>query len=239
MSASSPDTKNTKNTQRERLEAKEQSILNAATEVFTALGVDGSTMAEIARRAHIAEGTLYLYHKNKQDLLAVVVGNFWADLTKGALVAVDASLPVMEQLEQLATYHLKALIQQFDMVGLTYRARLRHGEPEYQLPKIREYVRVFDQIIERGISRQEFTEAMPLWQCRDVFYGALEYSARTLLLREAQFDASVVSQLLVMFHPYKTTQTLAADPEKDDPSTSERLANIEAQLALLVEREAK
>jgi TetR/AcrR family fatty acid metabolism transcriptional regulator len=235
MSASSP---NTKNTQRERLEAKEQTILNAATEVFTALGVDGSTMAEIARRAHIAEGTLYLYHKNKQDLLAVVVGNFWADLTKGALVAVDASLPAIEQLEQLATYHLKALIQQFDMVGLTYRARLRHGEPEYQLPKIREYVRVFDQIIERGISRQEFTQAMPLWQCRDVFYGALEYSARTLLLREAQFDASVVNQLLVMFHPYKTTQNLAADSEKHAPSTSERLANIEAQLALLVEREA-
>lgn len=235
MSASSP---NTKNTQRERLEAKEQTILNAATEVFTALGVDGSTMAEIARRAHIAEGTLYLYHKNKQDLLAVVVGNFWADLTKGALVAVDASLPAIEQLEQLATYHLKALIQQFDMVGLTYRARLRHGEPEYQLPKIREYVRVFDQIIERGISRQEFTHAMPLWQCRDAFYGALEYSARTLLLREAQFDASVVNQLLVMFHPYKTTQTPAADSEKHAPSTSARLANIEAQLALLVEREA-
>ncbi len=236
MSASSP---NTKNTQRERLEAKEQSILNAATEVFTALGVDGSTMAEIARRAHIAEGTLYLYHKNKQDLLAVVVGNFWADLTKGALIAVDASFPVMEQLEQLATYHLTALIQQFDMVGLTYRARLRHGEPEYQLPKIREYVRVFDQIIERGISRQEFIEEMPLWQCRDAFYGALEYSARTLLLREAQFDASVVKQLLVMFHPYKIEQIPAVDSEKNAASTSERLAKIEAQLALLVEREAK
>ena len=52
MSASSS---HTKNTQRERLEAKEQSILKAATDVFTALGVDGTTMAEIARRAHIAE----------------------------------------------------------------------------------------------------------------------------------------------------------------------------------------
>ena len=236
MSASSS---HSKHTQRERLEAKEQSILKAATEAFSALGVDGTTMAEIARRAHIAEGTLYLYHKNKQDLLAVVVGNFSAELTTGALTAVDASLPVTEQLKQLATYHLTALIQQFDMVGLTYRARLRHGEPEYQLPKIREYVRVFDQIIERGTNRKELSEALPLWQCRDVFYGALEYSARTLLLREVQFDSSVVDQLLVMFHPYKIDQTPAVFAEKKDTSVSNRLAKIEAQLAVLVEREPK
>ena len=46
MSASSS---HQKNTQRERLEAREQNILKAATEAFSALGVDGSTMAEGAR----------------------------------------------------------------------------------------------------------------------------------------------------------------------------------------------
>ena len=229
MSASSS---HQKNTQRERLEAREQNILKAATEAFSALGVDGTTMAEIARRAHIAEGTLYLYHKNKQDLLAVVVQNFWAELTKGALNAVDVSLPVMAQLEQLATYHLAALIQQSDMVGLTYRARLRHGEPEYQLPKIREYVRVFDQIMERGINRKELSEALPVWQCRDVFYGAL-------LLREAQFDPSVVKQLLVMFQPYTIDHTSAFVAGQKDASISNRLEKIESQLAkLLINRES-
>ena len=236
MSASSS---HQKNTQRERLEAREQNILKAATEAFSALGVDGTTMAEIARRADIAEGTLYLYHKNKQDLLAVVVQNFWAELTKGALIAVDVSLPVMTQLEQLATYHLAALIQQSDMVGLTYRARLRHGEPEYQLPKIREYVRVFDQIMERGINRKELSEAIPLWQCRDVFYGALEYSSRTLLLREAEFDSSVVKQLLAMFQPYTIDQTPAVMAGQKDTSIANRLEKIESQLAkLLIDRES-
>ena len=231
MSASSP---NPKNTQRERLEAREHSILKAATEVFTAMGVDGTTMAEIARRAHIAEGTLYLYHKTKQDLLAVVVQNFWAELTQGAIEAVEVNAPVIEQLEQLATYHLTALIQQFDMVGLTYRARLRHGEPEYQLPKIREYVRIFDQIIERGIDRKELSSELPLWQCRDVLYGALEHSARTLLLREIPFDASVVEQLLVMFQPYRIDHTPKEQAGPIETSTLRRLENIEAQLAILL-----
>jgi TetR/AcrR family fatty acid metabolism transcriptional regulator len=168
-----------------------------------------------------------------------VVQNFWAELTKGALIAVDVSLAVMTQLEQLATYHLAALIQQSDMVGLTYRARLRHGEPEYQLLKIREYVRVFDQIMERGINRKELSEALPLWQCRDVFYGALEYSSRTLLLREAQFDPSVVKQLLVMFQPYTIDQNPAVMAGQKDSSISNRLEKIESQLAkLLIDRES-
>ena len=191
-------------------------------------------MAEIARRAHIAEGTLYLYHKTKQDLLAVVVQNFWAELTQGAIEAVEVNAPVIEQLEQLATYHLTALIQQFDMVGLTYRARLRHGEPEYQLPKIREYVRIFDQIIERGIDRKELSSELPLWQCRDVLYGALEHSARTLLLREIPFDASVVEQLLVMFQPYRIDHTPKEQADPIETSTLRRLENIEAQLAMLL-----
>ena len=47
-------------TQRQRLEAREDAILAAATAVFGESGVDGARMAEIARRADVAEGTVYL-----------------------------------------------------------------------------------------------------------------------------------------------------------------------------------
>jgi TetR/AcrR family fatty acid metabolism transcriptional regulator len=50
-------------TQRQRLEAREEAILAAATSLFSESGVDGARMAEIARRADVAEGTVYLYYK--------------------------------------------------------------------------------------------------------------------------------------------------------------------------------
>ena len=50
-------------TQRQRLEAREEAILAAATAVFGESGVDGARMAEIARRADVAEGTVYLTTK--------------------------------------------------------------------------------------------------------------------------------------------------------------------------------
>ena len=67
-------------TQRQRLEAREETILAAATAVFGESGVDGARMAEIARRADVAEGTVYLYYKNKQDLLKKAVQLFQSTL---------------------------------------------------------------------------------------------------------------------------------------------------------------
>ena len=65
-----------RDTQRQKFEAREASIIAAASEVFAARGVDGAKMIDIARQAGLAEGTLYLYYRNKHDLLTAVVGAF-------------------------------------------------------------------------------------------------------------------------------------------------------------------
>ena len=61
---------------------------------------------------------------------------------------------------------------------------------------MREYVRVFDRIMQRGVDRGELPEHIPIVQLRDVFFGTLEFSARTLKLRERPYDQSVVTNLL-------------------------------------------
>ncbi len=245
-----------RHTQRAKIEAREATILAAATEVFAESGVDGSRMAEIARRADVAEGTLYLYYRNKQDLLAGVVGRFWQQLTEGAESSLDPEAPATRQLRQLAHYHLQALLDQFEVVALTYRARQRHGQPEFQLAQIRDYVRVFDKVVQRGIDRGELTANLPLWQSRDVFFGTLEYSARTLHLHHRGFDTSVVENLMALFRQYiQPGREKSANPGTDasnrsakardqaspydTTSTSNlevRLARIESQLGELLAR---
>ena len=78
-----------RHTSRARVEAKESSILDAAEKIFAQVGFDGAKVSDIARAASVAEGTVYLYYKNKQDLLAGVVGRFWTQLTLGAEAAID------------------------------------------------------------------------------------------------------------------------------------------------------
>jgi TetR/AcrR family fatty acid metabolism transcriptional regulator len=48
--------------------ARKQSILQAAIEVFSNGSFKNSGISEIAKRANVAEGTIYQYFKNKEDL---------------------------------------------------------------------------------------------------------------------------------------------------------------------------
>lgn len=48
--------------------ARKQSILQAAIEVFSNGSFNNSSISEIAKRANVAEGTIYQYYKNKEDL---------------------------------------------------------------------------------------------------------------------------------------------------------------------------
>ena len=217
-----------RHTSRARIEAKESSILDAAEAIFAEAGFDGAKVSDIARAASVAEGTVYLYYKNKQDLLAGVVGRFWTQLTLGAEAAIEPDATTREQLEQLGRYHLNSILDQFEVVSLTYRAR---PQQERDLDQVREYVRVFDRIMQRGVDRDEFTKHTPIGQLRDVFFGTLEFSARTLKLRERPYDHSVVTNLLAIM--VGSSNAAAGAPKGKEPSNRDlmnTLKSIQKQL---------
>jgi len=219
------------NTSRQRLEARESTILDAAEQVFTRAGFDGAKVATIAQTAAVAEGTVYLYYRNKQDLLAGVVGRFWARLTLGAEEAITSEASAVTQLEQLGRYHLNSILQQFEVVSLTYRAR---PQQEQDLDQVREYVRVFDRIMQRGVDRGELPKDTPISQLRDVFFGTLEFSARTLKLRERSYDHSVVTNLLsIMVGSTDGAADKLKDKEPRNQDLMNTLKSIQKQLKTL------
>lgn len=56
-----------------KLEAKMQAILQAAQEVFAEHGYHGTSIKEVARKAGVATGTIYLYLRNKEALFTALV----------------------------------------------------------------------------------------------------------------------------------------------------------------------
>ena len=217
-----------RHTSRARVEAKESSILDAAEKIFAQVGFDGAKVSEIARAASVAEGTVYLYYKNKQDLLAGVVGRFWTQLTLGAEAAIEPDATTRAQLEQLGRYHLNSILDQFEVVSLTYRAR---PQQEQDLDQVREYVRVFDRIMQRGVDRDELTKDSPIGQLRDVFFGTLEFSARTLKLRERPYDHSVVTNLLtIMLGSSEAASSASKGKEPSNRDLMDTLKSIQKQL---------
>lgn len=160
-------------------------------------------MAEIARASGVADGTLYLYFKNKEALARAAMASFFAELTKSAHIGVENIRGALPRLEFLARHHL-------DQV--TAHRRLLEMQPNIDLnvesykgselhALNRTYVSVFDRVVSDGIadgSLQTQTEPALL---RDIFFGSLDYAARSIMLRggsEAHF-APVIAALLPLF----------------------------------------
>ena len=68
----------TKVDRRERQKtARREAILAAARKVFTQKGFEGTTIADVAREAGVAAGTVYLYYASKLDLFAALNARFF------------------------------------------------------------------------------------------------------------------------------------------------------------------
>ncbi|KJR49117.1 Transcriptional regulator, TetR family [Desulfosporosinus sp. I2] len=66
-------TKRIENGRRKTAEERRQDILEAALNIFTQKGYNGSTTAEIARAASVAEGTIFRHFATKKELLIAVL----------------------------------------------------------------------------------------------------------------------------------------------------------------------
>jgi AcrR family transcriptional regulator len=215
-----PDSNN--KTRRERLEEREDNIIAAAHDEFVENGFDGAKIAGIARRAGVAEGTLYLYFKNKSALLGAVVGAFYERLTAGAAEGVALRHVTEDRLTFLVQHHLQSCLREWSILVLAMPALYQAGNyrnSEY-FGFNRSYVAVFDGVVREGIARGEIRADLPLHVLRDLFYGALEHAVRTIMVREQaltqQADIDLLTeQLMSMFRAAYGLESGLAVPGRD------------------------
>jgi AcrR family transcriptional regulator len=81
---------------------KQRRIKEAAKAVFSNAGYDAATTREIARRAHVSIGTLFVYAKDKRDLLFLVINDELNPVAELARRDVPDDKPVLDRLCALA-----------------------------------------------------------------------------------------------------------------------------------------
>ena len=86
-------------------------------------------------------------------------------------------------------------------------------------------------IMQRGIDLREFSADTAIWQIRDVFYGTLEHSARTLVLRDQGFDPSVIDHLMRLFEQYRPSSQAENPSGLDASEIMQALSRIETKLS--------
>ena len=92
--------------QRERNKIdKLRRIKNAARELFIAKGFDDTTTREIALRAGVGLGTIFVYAANKRDLLFLIVNDELKEITKEAETSISERASLLENLLKISRRH--------------------------------------------------------------------------------------------------------------------------------------
>jgi len=176
---------------------KQESILDAASRVFSDREYHEVLTEEIAEEAGIGKGTIYRYFANKEDLyFATIVYGFEKLHEKLESGLARESSPV-RRLESIARESMKFFWNRRDFYALLYRNEKRFVSQESKIRKTRErLVRLVQQTIVEGIERREFRGADPK-TAAELFLGMIR--AMNVFRREGDSLESLVSELMEIF----------------------------------------
>ncbi|HUZ32476.1 MAG TPA: TetR/AcrR family transcriptional regulator [Xanthobacteraceae bacterium] len=139
-------------------------IKEVAQSLFVAKGFDDTTMREIAVRAGVGLGTIFLYAKDKRDLLFLTINEPLDHITEQAENLVDPKAPLIENLLAVAKLHYHFFGQQPALARLALREMIFYdsGEQAASFQKIRErLIRLFGRAIELAITNAEIAPREP------------------------------------------------------------------------------
>lgn len=192
-------------------EERPRQLIDAAFEVFSDQGLEGARLDEIARRAGVSKGTIYLYFASKEELFRAVVEAKVISVIEAA--EQDAQRRASEELSGADDLRRYMTMQWDHLRSRTYLAmyRLVHSELHHFPDLMRFYgnevversLRLTASIIGRGIARGEFVDADPLVTARLVasmlLTHALWYERRTLYDSSMNDCADTVRDSVIEF----------------------------------------
>ena len=178
-------------------EDKSIKILDAAIRVFARKGFYNSTISDVAKVAEVAEGTIYLYFKNKDDLLISIFEQsmdlFVQEVNRELAGVTDPK----EKLKKFLSLHLR-LVEENPDLAQVLQIELRQSSKfmkEYEGGKFSDYLNIVRSIIEEGQEKGIFRSDLEPRILRRAIFGAVdELALEWLLMRKKKYSLDDCSQ---------------------------------------------
>jgi TetR/AcrR family fatty acid metabolism transcriptional regulator len=182
---------------------KRDAILRAATDVFAESGYFNAQVADVARAAGVAAGTVYLYFRSKDDLLASIFERSMRDaIAEGRAMAGGIRDP-RERLRRFAALHLGRLGRDRNL-AVVFQVELRQSTKfmeRFSSTLLRDYLGLIRDAIADGQRAGMFRADIKATVAAKMFFGALDEMATNWILSRRRYsleaDADTVVDLFV------------------------------------------
>jgi len=159
-------------------------IIDAATKIFAKKGFHQAKISEIAREAKIADGTIYIYFENKDDILISLFEEQMNAVLDNMVKKISEQNNPIKKLEKFALTHLQ-LIEQKKNLAEIIQVEIRQSSKfmkEYKNEKFTQYLDLVGKIIQEGQENGVFKKEVIPGVAKRAFFGALDEMSRFWVL---------------------------------------------------------
>lgn len=176
--------------------SKRERILRAAVDVFAEFGYFNAKVAQIAKAAGVADGTIYLYFDGKEDLLLTI----FREHSRNYLRTLEQQLSNVNRAEdrlRIAVRHHLETLGRDRALAVVSQVELRHTLKFMSLfsqQEVKDYLNVIRRIVEYGQQEGTFRRNVHPRLVANAIFGVLDEMVTTWILSEKEYDPAASSE---------------------------------------------
>jgi TetR/AcrR family transcriptional regulator, fatty acid metabolism regulator protein len=172
-------------------------IIKAATKMFARKGFYKTRISEIAKEAKVADGTVYIYFENKDDILISLFEEQMKAVMDNMVKQISEETDPVKKLEKFALIHLQ-LIEQNPNMAEIIQVEVRQSSKfmkEYKNEKFVQYLDLIAKIVLEGQEKRIFKKEVIPGMAKRAFFGALDEMSRFWVLStRKQYDIKTAAK---------------------------------------------
>jgi len=178
---------------------KRERILKAATQVFAQNGFYNSKISQIAKLANVADGTIYLYFKNKDDILISLFEEEMTKIIKSVREEIAREIGFENKIRKFIEKHLSLIAENREMAEVM-QIELRQSHKfmkGYSGTKFSDYLNIISSIVIQGQKEGEVRKDIVPGVAKRILFGALdEISSYWVLSKNKKYSLAVSAKLI-------------------------------------------
>jgi len=185
-----------------RVADKREAILRAAIKVFAHKGFFNSKVADVAGEAGIADGTVYLYFKSKDEILHSIFDRAMEKFISEGKKELEGISSPEQRLRRIAEMHLERLGADREM-AIVFQVELRGSTKfmqEFSAAGFHDYLEIIRKTIEDGQQAGVFRDDVKPIVASKILYGALDEMVTNWILSGKKYQlAPMAGEVIKIF----------------------------------------
>ncbi|GAF23788.1 LOW QUALITY PROTEIN: fatty acid degradation regulator YsiA, TetR family [Bacillus sp. JCM 19047] len=165
-------------------------IIDAAVLVIAKHGFHQAQVSKIAKEAGVADGTIYLYFKNKEDILISLFQEKMGSFVETSKLKIKQEKTIEDKLKVLISSHFAQLEKDYHLAVVT-QLELRQSKVELRQrinQVLKGYLLLIDEIVQEGKKLVPFMSNLDPLLARQMIFGTLDEVVSNWVMSEGKFS---------------------------------------------------